>query len=361
VTSAPALLIRKLPRVPRDNAVRTASPTWTIELVRDRRTREPVAAATMAELKRDLVARGLLPFVVDNRIHVVPGGGDHAGRGAPRPPPDRRGVVGARQLTPARGTTPSNLPRKTRRVAPDGDNRRVQTNLYGQPVGDPVPDWQPRPRPDAVTLTGSYCRLERLDPGRHAGELFAADRADTDGTSWTYLPYGPFDDLESYAAWVSEVSAQDDPYFFAVIDTDPGSPIRDRASGVLSLLRVQPDAGSIEVGHIHLSPALQQTRASTEAQFLIMSYVFDDLGYRRYEWKCDALNAPSRRSAERLGFSYEGIFRQAVVIKGRNRDTAWYAIVDADWPRVREAFRAWLASDNFEPDGRQRASLKAAR
>ena len=149
------------------------------------------------------------------------------------------------------------------------------------------------------------------DPNRHAGELFDANRAETDGTSWTYLPYGPFDDLESYTTWVSEVAAHDDPYFFAVIDTDPGSPTSGRAAGVLSLLRVQPDAGSIEVGHIHLSPTLQQTRASTEAQFLLMSYVFDDLGYRRYEWKCDALNAPSRRAAERLGFSYEGIFRQA--------------------------------------------------
>ena len=211
-----------------------------------------------------------------------------------------------------------------------------------------------------MTPTGSYCRLERLDPGRHAGELFAADRADTDGTSWTYLPYGPFDDLESYAAWVSEVSARDDPYFFAVIDTDPGSPIRDRASGVLSLLRVQPHAGSIEVGHIHLSPALQQTRVDRGA-VPDHELRLRRPRYRRYEWKCDALNSPSRRAAERLGFSYEGIFRQAVVIKGRNRDTAWYAIVDADWPRVREAFRAWLASDNFKPDGRQRTSLKAAR
>ena len=122
---------------------------------------------------------------------------------------------------------------------------------------------------------------------------------------------------------------QDDPYFFAIIDTDPISPTRDRAVGVLSLLRITPAAGSIEVGHIHLSPALQQTRGSTEAQFLIMSYVFDDLGYRRHEWKCDALNAPSRRAAERLGFTYEGIFRQSQVVKGRNRDTAWYAIVDA--------------------------------
>ena len=225
----------------------------------------------------------------------------------------------------------------------------------------PVPDWQPRPRPDGVTLTGSYCRLERLDPGRHAGELFEADGADTDGTSWTYLPYGPFDELEAYTAWVTEVAAGADPYFYAIIDTEQGSPTQNRAAGVLSLLRITPDAGSIEVGHIHLSPALQQTRASTEAQFLIMTYVFDELGYRRHEWKCDALNAPSRRAAERLGFTYEGIFRQSLVYKGRNRDTAWYAIIDADWPEVREAFRAWLAPENFDAEGRQRAGLRAAR
>ena len=144
-----------------------------------------------------------------------------------------------------------------------------------------------------------------------------------------------------------------------MIDTDPGSPTRVGPRACSVCCAFTPDAGSIEVGHIHLSPALQQTRASTEAQFLLMSYVFDDLGYRRYEWKCDALNAPSRRAAERLGFSYEGIFRQAAVVKGRNRDTAWYAIVDADWPTVRKAFEAWLAPDNFDADGRQRASLRA--
>jgi RimJ/RimL family protein N-acetyltransferase len=234
----------------------------------------------------------------------------------------------------------------------------MRTNRHGQPIGDPVPDWRPPPRPAAVTLTGSYCRLERLDPDRHAGELFAADRADRDGVSWTYLPYGPFEGLATYTAWVCEVAACDDPYFFAVVDTDPGSPTRGRASGVLSLLRITPEAGSIEVGHIHLSPALQQTRAATEAQFLLMRYIFDDLGYRRYEWKCDALNAPSRRAAERLGFSYEGTFRQAQVVKGRNRDSAWYAIVDGDWPNVREAYHAWLAEENFDAGGRQRASLR---
>ena len=141
----------------------------------------------------------------------------------------------------------------------------MQTNRYGQPIGDPVPGWQPRPRPDAVTLAGSYCRLERLDPNRHPGELFDADRADLDGISWTYLPYGPFEDLESYCAWVSEVSAQHDPYFFAVIDTDPASPTRDRASAVLSLLRVQPDAGSIEVGHHLLARAAADPRVDRGA------------------------------------------------------------------------------------------------
>jgi RimJ/RimL family protein N-acetyltransferase len=255
-------------------------------------------------------------------------------------------------------------------VAPDSpagspagrrDNRRVPTNSHGQPVGDPVPGWVPRARPEAVSLIGSSCRLERLDETRHAADLFAADRADIDGTSWTYLSYGPFADRDSYTAWVREVAATDDPYFFAVVDTAAGSPTRDRAVGVLSLLRIAPAAGSIEVGHIHLSPALQQTRASTEAQFLLLRYVFDDLGYRRYEWKCDALNAPSRRAAERLGFTYEGTFRQALVVKGRNRDTAWFAITDGDWPAIREAFAAWLAPDNFDDDGRQRSPLRARR
>lgn len=234
----------------------------------------------------------------------------------------------------------------------------MQTNSLGQPVGDPVPDWHPRPRPVATTLAGSYCRLERLDADRHAADLFAADQGDSEGIGWTYLPYGPFDRLPAYAAWVAEAAGLDDPYFFAVVDTDPRSPTRGRATGVLSLLRIQPEAGSIEVGHIHLTPALQRTRASTEAQFLLMRHVFDELGYRRHEWKCDALNAPSRRAAERLGFTFEGVFRQAAVVKGRNRDTAWFAITDRDWPAVRDAFAAWLAPDNFDAAGRQRGGLR---
>ena len=237
----------------------------------------------------------------------------------------------------------------------------MQTNAHGQPIGDPVPDWQPRPRPEARTFTGSYCRLERLDPARHADDLFTADQADTDGTSWTYLPYGPFAHPEDYAAWVTEVAAQPDPYFFAVVDTEEPSLTSGQAVGVLSLMRVQPEAGSIEVGHIHFSPAVQHRRAGTEAHHLLGTYVFDQLGYRRYEWKCDALNEPSRRAAVRLGFQFEGIFRQSQIVKGRNRDTAWYAIIDAEWPRVREAFRAWLAPDNFDTQGRQRSALQARR
>jgi RimJ/RimL family protein N-acetyltransferase len=237
----------------------------------------------------------------------------------------------------------------------------MRTTAHGQPIGDPVPGWQPRPRPDVQMLTGCYCRLERLDPARHADDLFRADQADADGTSWTYLPYGPFADQTAYTAWISQVAAQRDPYFFAVVDTEEPSPTSGRAVGVLSLMRVQPEAGSIEVGHIHFSPALQQSRAGTEVHYLLGSYVFDKLGYRRYEWKCDALNKPSRRAADRLGFQFEGIFRQADVVKGQNRDTAWYAIIDAEWPRVRAALRAWLAPHNFDAGGRQRSTLQSWR
>lgn len=233
----------------------------------------------------------------------------------------------------------------------------MPVNDHGQPVGDPVPGWTPRPEPTAPVLTGRYCRLERLDPGRHAEELYDADRRDADGQSWTYLPYGPFADLAAYRRWVEDVHAGTDPLFYAIAGTDPGE--RPRAIGVLSLLRIQPAAGSIEVGHVHYSPLLQRHRAATEAQYLLARYVFDELGYRRYEWKCDALNAPSRRAAERLGFTYEGTFRQALVVKGRSRDTAWYAITDGEWPGVRDRFAAWLHPDNFDAEGRQRSPLRA--
>lgn len=239
----------------------------------------------------------------------------------------------------------------------------MRVNELGQPIGDALPDWTACDPPQSSVLSGTYCRLERLDADRHAADLFRADRADVSGASWTYLPYGPFADLASYRGWLEPAAAGVDPLFYAVIDTDPRSDAgtTGRAVGVLSLLRVQPDVGSIEVGHVHYSPALQRRRAATQAQYLLMAYVFDDLRYRRYEWKCDALNAPSRAAALRLGFRYEGTFRQATVAKGRNRDTAWYSIIDAEWPGVRTAMRSWLSEDNFDDSGRQRTPLQVPR
>lgn len=237
----------------------------------------------------------------------------------------------------------------------------MSTNELGQPVGDPVQDWAARDRPSADVLVGRYCTLQRLDPERHAEDLFSADRHDQHGESWTYLPYGPFTEFAHYRQWVEQVAAGGDPRFYAVVDTDSAAWTRGigRAVGVLSLMRVEPEAGSIEVGHVHYSPLLQRRRAATEAQYLLMRHVFDDLGYRRHEWKCDALNAPSRAAAERLGFTYEGTFRQALVVKGRNRDTAWYSLLDVEWPQLSDRFRSWLAPDNFDEVGRQKSALHA--
>ena len=170
---------------------------------------------------------------------------------------------------------------------------------------------------------------------------------------WTYLPYGPFATLEAYRAWIEEVWSGSDPMFYAIVDTSTG-----RALGVAGYLRISPASGSIEVGHISYSPLLQRTPAATEAMYLMMARVFE-LGYRRYEWKCHALNAPSRAAALRLGFTFEGVFRQATVIKGRNRDTAWYSVIDEEWPALKEAFGRWLAPANFDEQGKQRIRLSA--
>jgi RimJ/RimL family protein N-acetyltransferase len=242
------------------------------------------------------------------------------------------------------------------------EDRRVLMNELGQPVGHPVPAWTPRPLPTAAVLKGRYCRLERLDADQHAEELFAADQLDTRGGSWTYLPYGPFGTLADYRPWVEQVSGGGDPMFYAIIDTDPAAAgsVSERAVGVLSYLRLQPEIGLIEIGHVHYSPLLQRHRAATDAQYLLASHAFDELGYRRLEWKCDALNAPSRAAATRLGFTYEGTFRQAALVKGRNRDTAWYSITDAEWPAVRDRLTSWLHPDNFDAEGQQRTPLRRA-
>lgn len=238
----------------------------------------------------------------------------------------------------------------------------MEINTLGQPIGQVVSGWTPRRRPAASVLAGRYCRLEPLNPDCHAEELFTANRRDGRGESWTYLPYGPFVDLESYRQWVEQACSVDDPLFYAIIDTDsPSGSVAERAVGVLSYLRIQPEVGSIEVGHVHYSPILQRRRAATEAQYLLMSHAFDGLGYRRYEWKCDGLNASSRAAAERLGFCHEGLFRQAMVVKGRNRDTAWYSILDTEWPVIRDRLMAWLAPDNFDDQTRQKRSLRLSR
>lgn len=227
-------------------------------------------------------------------------------------------------------------------------------NDLGLPIGFPVPDWHPRPRPPRTSMTGTYCRVEPLDWDRHGADLHAANRTDTEDRIWAYLPYGPFETVDDYRAWVERDALGDDPMFHAIVDTADG-----KAGGVASLMRIQPAVGSIEVGHINLAPPLQNTRAATEAMFLMMRRAFDELGYRRYEWKCDALNARSRRAAERLGFRPEGLFRQATIYKGRNRDTAWYAILDTEWPALRGAYETWLDPANFDAGGRQRQSLSA--
>jgi RimJ/RimL family protein N-acetyltransferase len=224
-------------------------------------------------------------------------------------------------------------------------------NHLGQPIGFPVANREPPPWPPRLPLPGRYCRLEPLEPERHAADLFAANLLDRDGQNWTYLAYGPFDCIDDYLAWITATCLGNDPLFFAIVDLGTG-----KATGVASYLRINPSSGSIEVGHLNYSPLLQRTAAATEAMFLMMRQAFE-LGYRRYEWKCNALNAKSRAAAQRLGFSFEGVFRQAAVVKGHNRDTAWYAAIDSEWPLLQEAFTRWLDPANFDEAGRQRLRL----
>lgn len=223
-------------------------------------------------------------------------------------------------------------------------------NQLGQAIGFPV-QWQAKPAPSFPSLQGQYCRLEPLAL-EHASALYAAFTADQTQSIWTYLPYGPFTDLISFTAWLNQQVGRKDPFFYSILDQT------DQALGVASYLRIDPANGVIEVGHINFSPALQKTRAATETMYLMMCHAFETLGYRRYEWKCDALNAPSRQAAKRLGFSFEGIFRQATVYKNRNRDTAWYSILDSEWPALKQKFEAWLAASNFDALGQQLSSLQ---
>jgi Acetyltransferases, including N-acetylases of ribosomal proteins len=228
-------------------------------------------------------------------------------------------------------------------------------NQFGQPVGVALVDWQPRPHPARVTLSGRYCRLEPLSVA-HADALFNAYRLAEDTRSWTWLLREPDATPDEFTRWVVSVCELPDPIHFTVIDNKTQAPV-----GTLALMRIDPKNGVVEVGHVHFSPLLSRTPMSTEAQFLLMQYAFETLGYRRYEWKCNSLNEPSRRAALRLGFQYEGRFRQALVVKGHNRDTDWFSIIDSEWPALSQAFQRWLANDNFTDDGKQRRTLESWR
>ncbi|MGK0184398.1 MAG: RimJ/RimL family protein N-acetyltransferase [Verrucomicrobiales bacterium] len=228
-------------------------------------------------------------------------------------------------------------------------------NEHDQPIGESLSDWSPPSHPEPAVLEGDYCRLEPLRADLHARALFAANAKDPSGKKWTYLPYGPFASFEDYCDWVTTVSMSRDPQFYAILIKCKGEPAR--AVGIASYLRIKPEVGVIEVGHLHFSELLQCRPAATEAMFLMMKRVFD-LGYRRYEWKCDALNAQSCAAAQRLGFSFEGIFKQATVYKHRNRDTAWFSVTDSEWPALEKEYLRWLAADNFDEMGVQASSLR---
>ena len=222
--------------------------------------------------------------------------------------------------------------------------------ISGRPVGLPV-DTAAAPLPGPVTLKGRFGHVEKLD-ARHAADLWQAVKGDD--ALWPYMGYGPFSSENEFHAWVLQRAALADPYAYAIVDA------AGHAVGIATLMEIRPAMRVIEVGHIVYSSALQRTPLATEAQYLLARYVFETLGYRRYEWKCNALNAPSRRAAERFGFTYEGIFRQHLIVKQRNRDTAWFSMLDSEWPARKAAFERWLQPDNFDAKGKQRTRLAAA-
>lgn len=224
----------------------------------------------------------------------------------------------------------------------------VRLNEFGQPIGAALADWQGAQRPDAPSLAGRYCRLERVDVERHAADLYESYHDASDAADWTYLPVGPFTTFESYRTWLTAAAALTDPLHYAVIDQACG-----KAIGTLALMRIDAPNGVIEVGHVTYSPRMKRSRIATEALSLLLTYVFENLGYRRFEWKCDSLNAPSRAAALRYGFRFEGLFRQVIVTQQRNRDTTWFSIIDGEYPALKAAYRRWLDESNFDAEGRQ--------
>jgi RimJ/RimL family protein N-acetyltransferase len=226
------------------------------------------------------------------------------------------------------------------------------TTQNARPQG-PAVDPTPAPMPGSATLKGRFGRVVRIDAARHSADLWQAVRGRDD--IWDYIPAGPFADAEAFHAYVVACEHNKERYFYSVLDRN------ERALGFLALMEIRPAYRVIEVGNIIYGEPLQRTPLGTEAQYLLTRYAFETLGYRRYEWKCNALNARSRMAAERFGFTYEGTFRQHMIIKGHSRDTAWFSIIDSEWPARKQAFERWLAPDNFNADGRQKVSLAAIR
>ena len=216
--------------------------------------------------------------------------------------------------------------------------------------------WSPARVPARTAIDGDLVRLEVLDPERHAVSLFTASHVPGAEDLWQHLPYGPFAGQTDFTGWLEQRAASADPLFYAVVDWESM-----RALGMASFMRIKPHNGVIEIGHIWFAPELQRTRKATESIYLLAKTAFDDLGYRRLEWKCDSLNVPSRRAADRFGFTFEGIFRQHMIVKGRNRDTAWFSMTDGEWASRKAAFEAWLSPENFDESGQQRRSLASLR
>jgi RimJ/RimL family protein N-acetyltransferase len=224
----------------------------------------------------------------------------------------------------------------------------LETNEFNQTIGFEVKNWQHSTRPSRVTMRGRFCVLELLNIDIHANKIYEALSIENKGESWTYLPYGPFDTCDQFKIWLKEKMQDQSILLYAIFDIKKMTPI-----GIAGYLNITPIHGVIEVGHLHFSKLLQRTPAATEAMYLMMSHAFDDLKYRRYEWKCNSLNQASRNAALRLGFQFEGIFRQNHVFKNRNRDTAWFSIIDSEWPEIKNRFLRWLSPDNFDVDNKQ--------
>lgn len=231
----------------------------------------------------------------------------------------------------------------------------TRTNGYGQPIGEDVGSFTGASRPQSGPFSGRYCTIEHLDVSKHGQDLFEALYAPSDDADWTYMPYERPVDGPAFLKWLQSNSTSTDPYWYTILDANK------KAQGMFTYLRIVPEVGSTEIGHIMLGRALQRSRTATEAFYLLVREAFEGLGNRRLEWKCDSLNARSKRAADRLGFTFEGIFRQCIIYKGRSRDTAWFSIIDKEWPVIKKGFELWLSDDNFDADGKQIKTLEVCR